>query len=421
MNVLVIGSGGREHAVIKALTESRRTPKIYCAPGNAGIAEQASLLKFDIKNHAEAIRVCKEHKIDFVFIGPEDPLVDGLSDSLRENNIPVFGPSKAAAQLEGSKIFAKEFMKRAGVPTANAVQVSTVSETIKQAEKFSPPYILKADGLAAGKGVFICKTMDELKRSAQLIFEEKILGVAGQTALLEKNLPGYEISFLLLTNGDSYSALPLAQDHKRLLDDNKGPNTGGMGTVAPTASPPELYQKIISRIVEPSVKQIKKENLLFRGVLFIGLMIVENEPFVLEYNVRFGDPETQVILPLLNDDLCDVFSELALGRLQTLESKNLFSFCLVNAAPGYPDSTQKNIPVELPQNQTDAYILHAGTARDSAGHLVSGGGRVLNIVAVASSLESARQLAYDLNAKIKMPGRQFRLDIGRYISSGEPS
>jgi phosphoribosylamine--glycine ligase len=412
MNILVIGSGGREHAVVKSLSESPSAPKIYCAPGNAGIATQATLLKLDVKNHNDVVKACKENKIDLVFIGPEDPLVDGLADSLRDNSILVFGPSKAAAQLEGSKIFAKEFMKKAHVPTAKAVTVSTVEATMKASENFSAPYILKADGLAAGKGVFICKTEAELRLAAQHLFELKGLGRAGETALLEQNLPGYELSFLLLTDGENFSALPLAQDHKRLLNDDKGPNTGGMGTVAPMKISEELYQKIISKVVAPSVQQLKKENFIFRGVLFIGIMVVDNEPYVLEYNVRFGDPETQVILPLIKNDLAEVFHDVSRGQLRPLEIKNQFSFCIVNAAAGYPDKPQKNTPIELPQNQSDQYILHAGTALSAEGKLVSNGGRVLNIVAVGNSREEVRENAYKLNDQVKMHGRQYRTDIG---------
>lgn len=415
MNILVIGSGGREHAVVKSLSESSSAPKIYCAPGNAGIESLATLLKLNIKDHPAVVQACGEYKIDLVFIGPEDPLVDGLADTLRENNIQVFGPSKAAARLEGSKIFAKEFMKKAGVPTAPAVTVSTVEETMTKAEKFSAPYILKADGLAAGKGVFICKTPAELRLAAQHLFELKSLGAAGTTALLEQNLPGYELSFLLLTDGENYSALPLAQDHKRLLNDDKGPNTGGMGTVAPMKIPDELYNKIISRIVEPSVRQIKKENFIFRGVLFIGIMVVENEPYVLEYNVRFGDPETQVILPLIKNDLAEVFLNVSRGQLKPLQFKDQFAFCIVNAAKGYPDKPEKNVPIELPDNKSSLYILHAGTARNAEGALVSSGGRVLNIVALGNSLEEVRKNAYNLNEQVQMAGRQFRDDIGSRV------
>jgi len=419
MNILVIGSGGREHAVVKALSESPSLPKIYCAPGNAGIASQATLLKLDVKKHDEVSKVCAENKIDLVFIGPEDPLVDGLADSLRDNGILVFGPSKAAARLEGSKIFAKEFMKKAGVPTAKAVTVSTVEATMKSAQNFSAPYILKADGLAAGKGVFICKTEAELRLAAQHLFELKSLGRAGETALLEQNLPGYELSFLLLTDGESFSALPLAQDHKRLLNEDKGPNTGGMGTVAPMKISEELYQKIISKVVEPSVRQIKKENFIFRGVLFIGVMVVDNEPYVLEYNVRFGDPETQVILPLIENDLAQVLYDVSNCQLQPLKFSHKTAFCIVNAAEGYPDKPKRNVPVRLPDLKNDSYlssyILHAGTALDERGHLVSNGGRVLNIVAVADSREQARENAYKLNELVEMQGRQFRSDIGGRI------
>lgn len=412
MNILVIGSGGREHAVVKSLSESPSAPKIYCAPGNAGIAAVATLLRLDVKKHNEVILACKENKIDLVFIGPEDPLVDGLADSLRDSGILVFGPSKAAARLEGSKIFAKEFMKKAGVPTAKAVQVSSVEETLKQAESFSAPYILKADGLAAGKGVFICKTLAELRLASQHLFELKNLGAAGETALLEQNLPGYELSFLILTDGENYSPLPLAQDHKRLLNDDKGPNTGGMGTVAPMPISEELYQKIISKVVEPSVKQIKKEGFIYRGVLFIGIMVVENEPYALEYNVRFGDPETQVILPLIKEDLAKILFDVGSRHLSPISFHNKFAFCIVNAAPGYPDKPLKNIRIRLPETQGASYFLHAGTGVDSEGNLVATGGRVLNIVAVGDSFEEARRNAYTLNERVEMHGRQFRDDIG---------
>ncbi len=416
MNILVIGSGGREHAVIKAFSESQAGSKIYCAPGNAGISEMATPLNINIKNGADVTNACKKNNIDFVFIGPEEPLVNGLSDVLRKNNILVFGPSKAAAQLEGSKILAKDFMNKAKVPTARSVIVESVEQTLSNAENFTTPYILKADGLAAGKGVFICRTLDELKTAAENIFEKKTLGAAGLRALLEQNLPGTEISFLVLTNGQNFECLPLAQDHKRLLDQNKGPNTGGMGTVAPMKIETELYQKIIEKVVKPSISQLAKEDYLFYGVLFIGLMIVNNEPYVLEYNVRFGDPETQVILPLLKNDITQLFYNLSRGELSPIELNDNYAFCIVNAAEGYPDNVVKNTRIDLPLNTENAYILHAGTTRNSDGELVSAGGRVLNIVAVEKSLKSARTAAYKLNEKIKMPGRQYRTDLGEYTS-----
>lgn len=417
MNILVIGSGGREHAIIKSLAHSaiknHNTGKIYCAPGNAGITELATIAPLEIKNHLSIIKFCKENKVSFVFVGPEDPLVDGLSDSLRAENILVFGPSKEAAQLEGSKIFAKEFMKEAKIPTAEAEVVSSVAETMSAATKYSVPYVLKADGLAAGKGVFICADLNELKQAAENLFDKKILGEAGHAALLEQNLPGKEISLLVLTNGSEFQALPLAQDHKRLLDNDKGPNTGGMGTVAPMEINKDLYDLIISKIVKPSVDNLKNRGYLFRGVLFIGLMIVENEPYVLEYNVRFGDPETQVILPLIENDLSELFLELSKGNLQEIKTNRKTAFCIVNAAEGYPDKPVKNTLINLPKNTENTYTLHAGTSLNSEKQLVSSGGRVLNIIAIRDDFTQARDAAYELNGKILFKGRQFRSDIGK--------
>lgn len=415
MNILVIGSGGREHAIIKALSRSVKVNKIYCAPGNAGIAELATLVNLDLKNHSSIVEFCSQKNITLVFIGPEDPLVAGLADSLRTANILVFGPSKKAAQLEGSKIFAKEFMRQALVPTAPADVVSSVAETLLAAKKYSAPYVLKADGLAAGKGVFICSDLTELKTAAENLFDKKILAEAGNAALLEQNLPGKEISLLVLTNGSDFQALPMAQDHKRLLDHNRGPNTGGMGTVAPMTIEKDLYEKIISKVVKPSIENLKNRNYLFRGVLFIGLMIVDNEPFVLEYNVRFGDPETQVILPLIENDLAELFLEISQGRLPELILNNKTTFCIVNAAEGYPDKPIKNILITLPENTESAYILHAGTVLNSENQLVSSGGRVLNAIAVEDDFTKAQDSAYKINDKIVYAGRQFRTDIGQYL------
>ncbi len=416
MNILVIGSGGREHAVTRAFSQSQmvqnNSQKIYCAPGNAGTQHIAQNLQLDLKNHPQVVQCCKEHQIDFVFIGPEDPLVDGLSNSLRQAGLKVFGPSQEAAQLEGSKIFAKEFMNAAQIPTAFSVTVGSVEATMSAVAQFKAPYVLKADGLAAGKGVFICADLNELKSAAESLFIKKIFGQAGLSALLEQNLPGYELSFLVLTNGEGYEALPIAQDHKRLRDDNKGPNTGGMGTIAPMQIPDTLRTKILERVVAPSIAELKKRDFLFRGVLFIGLMIVDNEPYVLEYNVRFGDPETQVILPLLKNDIASLFYELAKGQLQSLQMNGLSACCVVNAAAGYPDTPVKETVITLPADTASQYVLHAGTKNTTDGLLQSNGGRVLNVMGLAESLHEAIQKAYAQNSEIKFNGRQFRNDIG---------
>lgn len=414
MKVLVIGSGGREHALVKSFFESPSISKVYACPGNPGIGKQAQLVSISLSNVLQIVQFCLQEKIDFVFIGPEDPLVDGLSDALREASIAVVGPSKAAAQLEGSKIFAKQFMQESGVATAEATIVNSVEQALHAAQKHQAPYVLKADGLAAGKGVFICRDLNELKTASDQLFNKKILGAAGEQALLEKNLPGEELSFLILTNGESYEVLPLAQDHKRLGDHNTGPNTGGMGTVAPLKISTDLYLKIITNIIEPSVLGLKNKKLLFRGVLFVGVMVVQNEPYALEYNVRLGDPETQVILPLIKNDIGQLFYQLALGKLEKISFYNRTAFCIVNAAPGYPNNVQKNISITLPANQNELYILHAGTQLNEHHQLVSSGGRVLNVIAINQNFEEAKKQAYLFNEQIIFKGRQFRKDLGCY-------
>jgi len=415
MKVLVIGSGGREHALVKSFFESASVKKVFVCPGNAGMTQQATILNhISATDHFALLQFCQTEKIDFVFIGPEEPLVNGLSDILRSAGIPVVGPSQKAAQLEGSKIFAKQFMQQSHVATADAIVVDSVQGTLTAAQQHSKPYILKADGLAGGKGVFICDSIEELQSAAEDLFVHQKLGSAGKRALLEKNLPGTELSFLVITNGTDFQTLPLAQDHKRLLDQNKGPNTGGMGTVAPLQIPSSLYEKIIEKIIQPSIQGLKNNNLLYRGILFVGVMVVNKEPYALEYNVRFGDPETQVILPLLKNDTAELFYELAQGNLQKIELNQLNAFCIVNAAAGYPDQPQKNAPIILPKNEPSAYVLHAATRFSSNNELVSNGGRVLNVVALDADRNTARQKAYALNEKIQLSGRQYRTDLGDY-------
>ncbi len=411
MNILVIGSGGREHALIKSFKKSPAAQNIFALPGNDGMADDAQLVKTEINNFSEIVMFCKSNQIDFVFIGPEDPLVNGLSDLLRQNNIPCIGPSKSAAKLEGSKIFAKEFMNRANVPTAKSFVVTNVDDTLKLAENFSAPYILKADGLAAGKGVSICKNLAELKNAATELFVDGKFGAAGQMALLEQNLPGWELSFLVLTNGEKFEILPLAQDHKRLLDNDLGPNTGGMGTVAPMKISTDLYQKIIDQIIGPSISQIQNENLLFRGILFVGIMVVGDQPYALEYNTRFGDPETQVILPLIENDTCELFLNLSNGILNSVIQNNLYAACIVNAAEGYPDLPVRGTAIQFP-DAIKQNLLFAGVKKTADG-FVTDGGRVLNIVATANNKNAALEIVYGLNEKIRFNGRIYRSDVGK--------
>jgi phosphoribosylamine--glycine ligase len=414
LKVLVLGQGGREHALVHALAQSESVAEIHAAPGSNGMSREALCHDFSLSDGDALVEFCIRTGIDFVFIGPEDPLVAGLSDQLRDRGILVVGPSKDSAKLEGSKIFSKVFMKDAGVPTSKFKVVHSSIEVKNSANEFKPPYVLKADGLAAGKGVFICQDLAELERAATELFDKRILGEAGERALLEEYLPGWELSYLVLTNGVQWQSLPLAQDHKRLLDGDLGPNTGGMGTVAPLNISDSLRQKIEDEIVGPSVHELAKRGLLYRGILFIGVMITERGPQVLEYNCRFGDPETQVILPLIKGDLGLIFRDLALGKIRKFEIKNLFASCVVMAAPGYPMKPQKGVAIEgdLAFEDDRSYFLHAGTKKSESGWQTNGG-RVLNAIGLGTSLNESLKNAYTLSEKVTWKDLLQRSDIGK--------
>lgn len=422
MKVLIIGQGGREHALVKALRKSPTISEIHVIPGNDGMAKEALCHSLDInaqnlESVEKLIQFCLRTEITYVVIGPEDPLVFGLSDRLRERGILVFGPSQEAAQLEGSKIFAKQFMNEAGVATSPFSVVNSVQEALDAATNFTAPYVLKADGLAAGKGVFICPDLADLKEKASLLFEKKIFGTAGDRALLEQFMPGWELSYLILTNGSQYQSLPLAQDHKKLLDENKGPNTGGMGTVAPLHISDSLEQQIRTRIIEPTLKQLDHTQYLYRGVIFLGLMITPKGPQLLEYNVRFGDPETQVILPLLDEDVGQLFYNIAIGKLPPARRNKLFATCVVGAAKNYPESPTKGdeIQGDIHHQTSSSYIISSGVKKTETQKFVTNGGRVLGFVGLGSSLEESQQNAYLICDSIQWSGKQFRQDIGKYL------
>ena len=415
MKVLVIGSGGREHAMVRALSHSGTVREVHAAPGSAGMAHEAVCHPVSLEGQ-QILDLVKNENYDLVVIGPEQPLADGLSDKLRALGVSVFGPEKKAAQLEASKIFAKQFMKRSLVPTARFFEVSTVAETMKAAATFAPPYVLKADGLCAGKGVVLCDTLPELENTARDFFEKKTLGDAGSKALLEEFQEGWELSCLILTNGQTYQMLPLAQDHKRLSNGDTGPNTGGMGVVAPLTIDARLLEEIRTKILNPVVRELGASKMLYRGVLFIGIMITKNGPSVLEFNVRFGDPETQAILPLFKGDWADVFSMVAQGEMPEMKWKPLHTACVVMAAPGYPSAPQKGVQIEGDPiaDTASSYFLHAGTAKKD-GVWTTNGGRVLNAVGVGSSLEEALKQAYGQASKARWFGMQMRTDIGHKI------
>lgn len=413
MNVLVIGKGGREHAIIHALKDSPQVTALYALPGNPGMAELATLLPGSMDSE-NIIQQCDQNQIELVIVGPEDPLVEGLVDILSEHGLKVFGPSAEAAQLEGSKIFAKNFMINNKIPTAKSQVVSSLEDVNFYASSFQPPYVLKADGLAGGKGVFICDTLDELKSAADKIFNQMSLGTAGASALLEQFQEGYELSFFVLTDGHNFEALPMAQDHKKLQDGDMGPNTGGMGTVAPMKVSERTYRQIIEEVVEPTIHGLAREKFLYRGVVFIGLMMTPQGPQVLEYNVRFGDPETQVLLPLLKGDWGAVFLSVATGSVPKLKwEKDKKVACVVLAAQGYPECSVSDAPIAGSLTSEDGqYFLHAGT-RSAEGQLLVSGGRVLNAIGFAGDLEEALKRAYCQSDKVRWEGLQKRKDIGK--------
>lgn len=419
MNALVIGQGGREHALVKALNESPRVDAVYVMPGNDGMSSWATVIAKPATPENVLAQVAA-HKIELVVIGPEVNLVDGLADHLREAGVKVVGPSRAGARLEASKVFSKEFMQEFGVPTAHSIVVKTVGETLDGAKDFTPPYVLKADGLAAGKGVFICKDLKELERDARSIFEERTLGDAGSSALLEQFSRGKELSVLILTNAEEYRALPFCRDHKRLGEKDTGPNTGGMGVVGPIEISDSLWKLIEDEVISPSLEGLRSREMLYRGVLYIGVMLTEEGPSVLEYNVRFGDPEAQMLLPMLDGDWAEVFAALADGQLIDMKWKSQSVTCLVLAAEGYPENPVKGTAItgDVHYSGPEGYLLHAGTrAAGSSGasnavRFVTNGGRVMNAVGIGRDLVESRERAYKVAENAQWSGRQMRRDIG---------
>ncbi len=411
---MVLGQGGREHALARELS---RSSKVYAWPGSDGMTSVAQCTGGLLSDHAAIIQFAKKEKVDLVVVGPDQALADGVVDALEAENILAFGPRKDAAKLEWSKIFSKEFMMQAHLPTAPYQIVSSASEIESALPKFTPPYVLKADGLALGKGVFICKTKRELLQSAHSIFVDKTLGPAGARAILEQFTPGWELSLHVLTNGKGYALFPGAQDHKRLLDGDEGPNTGGMGAVAPVPISSELMSMIKSRVLEPLMAHMQASRMDYRGVLYVGLMITPEGPSVIEFNSRFGDPEAQVFLPLLDGDWAEAFFDIAQGKLPILRWKNKASACVVLANKGYPDKPQNGLEIKGSlEPQESSYILHAGTKRSNDGWSTQGG-RVLNAIGLGADLETALSHAYSQAQLVSWTGMQLRSDIGKKILS----
>ena len=416
MNILLLGSGGREHALAWKLAQSPQCTKLFAAPGNPGIASHAALVALDAADHAAVIAFCAAEQIGLVVVGPEAPLVDGLTDSLRAAGIPVFGPSKAAAQLEGSKAFTKELCARHNIPTAGFKRVTNVTQATLALAEFGAPVVVKADGLAAGKGVTVAMTMAEAEAAVEEIFSGKF-GAAGAEAVIEEFLEGEEASFFALTDGHTVVPFGSAQDHKRVGDGDVGPNTGGMGAYSPApVLTPLLTGEALERIVVPTVCAMAEEGMPYSGVLYAGLMLTKNGVQLIEYNARFGDPECQVLMLRLEDDLVDLLLACAEGRLGTLPAPRLSpdtALTVVMAADGYPDTPRKGgtIAGVAAAEATGAKVFHAGTGLAN-GTLVANGGRVLNVTARGASATEAQRKAYAAVDLISAPDLFCRRDIG---------
>jgi phosphoribosylamine--glycine ligase len=421
MKVLVLGSGGREHAIVDALAASPSVSRVFCAPGNAGIAAQAERVPLPADDAEGLYAFTQDQKIDLVVVGPEQPLVDGIVDMFRGHGIPIFGPTAAAAQLEGSKGFSKAFMERHGIPTAHfrTFTRGEEREAVAFASTLSPPIVLKADGLAAGKGVLICEDHEEARAQIQPMLSGDSFGDAGSTIVVEEFLHGEEASLFVLTDGKEFFLLPPAQDHKRAYDDDLGKNTGGMGAYAPAPIiTPGLLSDVKETIIVPTLRGMVADGHPYTGCLYVGLMITPTGPKVLEYNCRFGDPETQVVVPLIASDAGALFMSIARGSFDptAVQLRDASAVCVVMASQGYPDAYEKGKPITgltASSHESDIRVYHAGTSvRDDA--VVTSGGRVLGVTALGPPDDLARTIsaAYDAVGEISFDGAHYRKDIG---------
>ncbi|MDC3061194.1 phosphoribosylamine--glycine ligase [Candidatus Pelagibacter sp.] len=415
MRIAIIGSGGREHSICQKIYESRNVNSLFCIPGNGGTENIATNVEINLKDFEKIKNFLKEKVIDLTIVGPEEPLVNGIVDFLRKHDLNVFGPDKFCSKLEGSKIFTKKICDLKKIPTANFKILNNLKNSIKYLENKKYPLVVKADGLAAGKGVYICNNFLDAKKAVKEIFDGKF-GEAKEV-LIEDFLEGEEMSFFLLYDNKSFKVFNTAQDHKRVFEGDKGKNTGGMGAYSPSRLiSRELEEKIIKKIILPTLNYLKKENGKYIGFLYAGLMIKNNEPYLIEYNVRMGDPECQTILPLLENDFLDVLVNCVNGNLENinLKWKNKKSLCIVLTSKGYPEKFKNNILIENLnniENNTDQFIFHAGTKLIKEKYY-STGGRVLNIVMLERNYKHARNKCINLIDKINWNNGHYRKDIG---------
>jgi len=418
MKVLVIGNGGREHAIIWTLSKSQRVDKIYCAPGNAGTASIAENIDISADNIDALLDFAKKNDIELTVVGPEVPLVLGIVDLFESQGLRIFGPNRQCAMLEGSKAFSKEFMIRNNIPTAMYAEYTDYNEAVANIDRLGFPIVIKADGLAAGKGVLIEYELEDAIKNLKDIMVNKVFGESGSKVVFEEFMTGIEASMLCFVDGNTIVPMESAQDYKRIFDGDMGPNTGGMGTYSPSLIfNSELEGRIEREILEPIMAGFKKEGLKFKGVLFIGLMITSEGPKVLEFNVRFGDPETQSVLPRLKTDLVDIFESVIDEKLadQEILWSDEKTICVVMASGGYPGDYEKGKKIDgLESVDPDVVVFHAGT-KLSGGDVVTDGGRVLGVMAKGATMEEASSKAYANVAKIGFEGAQYRKDIGKLI------
>ena len=422
MKVLIVGSGGREHAIAWKVAQSKKVDKIYCAPGNAGISEVAECVPIGAMEFDKLVAFAKEKEIDLTVIGMDDPLVGGIVDVFEKEGLRVFGPRKNAAILEGSKAFSKDLMKKYHIPTAAYETFTDPEKALEYLETAKMPIVLKADGLALGKGVLICQTLEEAKEGVKTLMMDKKFGSAGDEIVIEEFMTGREVSVLSFVDGNIVKIMSSAQDHKRAKDGDQGLNTGGMGNFSPSP----FYTKEVDEfckkyIYQPTVDAMKAEGRPFKGVIFFGLMLTPEGPKVLEYNARFGDPEAQVVLPRLENDIVDVFEACIDGTLDKVDLKfdnDRATVCVILASDGYPVEYKKGFPIEGLEKfkgKDDYYVFHSGTKFNDKGQIVTNGGRVLGVTATGKDLKEARKKAYEATEWISFENKYMRHDIGKAI------
>lgn len=415
MKIMVIGGGGREHAIIKKIKENKNVTEIFALPGNGGIAADATCVPIGAKDIEGAVAFAKENAIDFAVVAPDDPLVLGMVDALEEAGIPAFGPRANAAIIEGSKVFSKNLMKKYGIPTATYEVFENAADALAYLENAPIPTVIKADGLALGKGVIIAMTREEATDAVRSIMEDKVFGASGNRIVIEEFLTGPEVSVLAFTDGETLIPMVSSMDHKRAHDNDEGLNTGGMGTVAPNPYYTEdIADECMKTIFLPTMAAMNAEGRTFRGCLYFGLMLTPKGPRVIEYNCRFGDPETQVVLPLLETDLLTVMQAVASGTLKNVpvRFREGAATCVIVASKGYPVKYESGFPMILPPDTKESFIYVAGAKRGEDGTLFSAGGRVLGVTAVKDTLEEAIAAAYEMTAKVQFENGFYRHDIG---------